>query len=304
MNKYIVITTINSPTIATKKFISFKDWTVIIVGDKKTPHKEYQDLDCIYLHPDYQEKTYKDLSDLIGWNTPARRSLGYIEAYIRGANILATVDDDNIPYDNWGKDILLGKEIEIDCWDSELDLIDPLEVTNHKDLWHRGYPIDLVRFKNQITYIGKKKITPLIQANLWDGDPDIDAINRLTKRPLVKFDIKEPFCFTKISPFNSQNTLLSRKVIPYYMMIPCVGRMDDIWGGYILQDKFKNSLIYANATVYQDRNKQDLVKNLEDEILGYRHTLNLIKSSSLINNEYMPKNAKLCYKEYRKNFNI
>ena len=53
--------------------------------------------------------------------------------------------------------------------------------------------------------------------------------------------------------------------------------MDDIWGGYLLQNKFTNSLIYNRASVYQERNPQDLIKNLQDEMIGYKNTLNLIK---------------------------
>ena len=56
-----------------------------------------------------------------------------------------------------------------------------------------------------------------------------------------------------------------------------VGRMDDIWGGYVLQFYFPNSLVYNKASVYQQRNKQDLVTNLEKEILGYRYTTDLIQ---------------------------
>ena len=56
--------------------------------------------------------------------------------------------------------------------------------------------------------------------------------------------------------------------------------MDDIWGGYILQYYYPNSVIYNKASVYQDRNVQDLVTNLEKEILGYRRTTDLIRGLS------------------------
>lgn len=52
--------------------------------------------------------------------------------------------------------------------------------------------------------------------------------------------------------------------------------MDDIWGSYVMQYHFPNSVIYTKASVYQARNPQDLVKNLENEIIGYRKTLNLL----------------------------
>ena len=96
MNKYIVTTTINSPTLATIKYSRKEDWTLIVVGDTKTPHQEYEDLDCIYLSPEYQEKTYPELSETIGWKSIQRRNIGFVEAYNRGADVIATVDDDNI----------------------------------------------------------------------------------------------------------------------------------------------------------------------------------------------------------------
>lgn len=294
MKKIIVTTTINSPTIATKKFANMKNWQLVVVGDKKTPHEEYEKLDCIYLHPDHQEKKYPELSLALGWNTIQRRNIGFIEAYKLGADVMATVDDDNIPYENWGKNLYIGKEIEVDTWQPEYDIFDPLSVTNHNDLWHRGYPIENVHIKNRVDYVGKTKRLVKIQADLWDGDPDIDATCRLTKMPIVKFDVKEPYCSTMLSPFNSQNTFIARECIPYYFMYPYVGRMDDIWASYDLQKIFQNSLIYNSATVYQQRNEQDLIKNLSDEVLGYRNT------TSYIQGKYsLPKSAHHAYNIYK-----
>jgi len=54
--------------------------------------------------------------------------------------------------------------------------------------------------------------------------------------------------------------------------------MDDIWPSYYVQTIFKNNLVYAPASVYQDRNKQDLITNLEKEIIGYRHTMDFISN--------------------------
>ena len=54
--------------------------------------------------------------------------------------------------------------------------------------------------------------------------------------------------------------------------------MDDIWGGYVMQHYFPNSVVYNKASVYQERNKQDLVTNLENEIIGYRYTTELIQN--------------------------
>ena len=36
-----------------------------------------------------------------------------------GADVMATVDDDNIPYENWEK-IVAGKNIEVNIYDEEI----------------------------------------------------------------------------------------------------------------------------------------------------------------------------------------
>ncbi len=281
----VVTTTINEPTLATKKFAKIalkKGYNFIVVGDKKTPHASYQKMEGVfYLHPDLQEKKYKNLSDSIGWNTIQRRNLGFVEAYNKGAEIISTVDDDNIPYDTWGENLYINKEVECDFYNHSSGFFDPLSVTQHNQVWHRGYPIEHVPNRLNYEYKGKKYFAPLIQADLWDGDPDIDAMARLALKPIVKFsDSLKPFSSNNFSPFNSQNTFLSREVLPYYFVLPHVGRMDDIWGAYIVQHYFPNSVIYNQATVYQDRNEQDLIKNLENEIFGYRTTLKLLEDIS------------------------
>ena len=160
---------------------------------------------------------------------------------------------------------------------------DPLSPTKHNHLWHRGYPIQKLSDRKNILYEGRKRKKVLVQANLWDGDPDIDAMARLTHMPVVRYnDITRPYGSKQIGPFNSQNTLIHRSAIPYYCVFPHIGRMDDIWGSYVLQNYFPDSVIYDIATVYQDRNEQDLIKNLEDEVIGYRKTIELI-TTNIIN---------------------
>lgn len=295
MNKFIVTTTINKPTKATLKFLEIANrdgWKFVVVGDLKTPHEQYEELDLIYLHPDKQQQLYPELSDIIGWKTIQRRNIGFVYAYQNGADVVATVDDDNIPYDNWGTDLHIGKEIEVDYWVSENDVFDPLSATNYPYLWHRGYPIDYLQVRDRITYLGKKKVTPLIQADLWDGDPDIDAMCRLTFKPMCKFNINTPFASQLISPFNSQNTFIHREALKYYAVWPYVGRMDDIWGGYYTQKMIgPDKLIYNRASVYQDRNVQDLIKNLENEVIGYRNTLDFTKNID-IDKAYIPEQTK------------
>lgn len=314
MKKFIVTTTINPPTKATLKFVQIakeKDWTFVIVGDLKTPHAQYEALEddgghVLYLHPDAQDKRWPELSNVIGWKTIQRRNIGFVYAYEVGAEIIATVDDDNIPYDGWGENLLVGTTCEVDEYKNKYcDYFDPFSVTNQKHLWHRGFPIECLELKNHVDLVGKTKVFCSVQADFWDGDPDIDAICRLTSKPLVKFDRFSPFISNQPSPFNSQNTFLHRSIFPNYSVWPGVGRMDDIWASYnyrMLKAEGHN-IVYCPASVYQERNPQDLVKNLENECIGYRYTKKFIDSLADPNAIFVPEKVQQFLNIYKKQFN-
>lgn len=125
---------------------------------------------------------------------------------------------------------------------------------------------------------------PKIQVDLWNGDPDIDAIARAVHSPEIEIIRKEPFCSNRMSPFDSQNTFLTREMIPFFMLMPGIGRVDDIWGSYWLQKKVKSIepyVLYHTATVYQKRNPHDIVRDMELEIFGYRNALKFTTTDSL-----------------------
>lgn len=313
MIKSIITTTINSPTKATIKFCEIaveNHWYFIVAGDLKTPHDEYRDLrkkygkNIIYLEPEEQEKLYPELSNLIGWKNIQRRNIAFVHAFNMGSEIIATIDDDNIPYEGWGENLIVGKEVEVDLYKNRHhDYFDPFAVTNQNHLWHRGYPIQLLETKNFIDLIGTTKLKVLVQADFWDGDPDIDAICRLTKKPLVKFDNFKPFTTFSNAPFNTQNTFLDRSIFPHFSVWPGVGRMDDIWASYYLRQKF-NNIVYCPASVYQERNPQDLVKNLENECIGYRYTKTFVDNKADITQDFVPDVTKKFIDVYSGFFNL
>jgi hypothetical protein len=303
LKKYIVCTSINKPTLAVKKFDSMKDWKLVIVGDKKTP-KNYKLKNGVYLSPKKQEKIDKKLSDLIGWNCIQRRNFGILYAWKNGADVVAVVDDDNIPYKNWGKKLLINNKTSTNFYKTNSEAFDPISVTNHKNLWHRGFPIQILD-KRYNAKKQKKIIKPDIQADFWNGDPDIDAICRMEHHPICKFKDKYfPLASNKVSPFNSQNTFISKKVLPHYFLFPHIGRMDDIWASfYVLSKGFK--VIYNKASVFQKRNEHDLTKDMLKEFIGYENNLNLIKDlKKNINNinSYIPERSRLAFLRYQTHF--
>ena len=277
MKKVIVTTTINPPTAAIEKYAANPDWSLIVIGDKKTPEGLFAKFDCDFWSCERQAQAFPELSELLGWNTIQRRNIGFLVALQAGATVIATVDDDNIPYENWGQDVKVGQEIEVTSYSSEL-VFDPLSVTNYSQLWHRGFPIQ--RLSRRDSSPTTEKIVVDVQADFWNGDPDIDAICRMEHSPECVFDDScFPFTSSTYSPFNSQNTFLSNRALREYFMFPYIGRMDDIWGSYILQSKGFRTL-YSKATVYQNRNNHNLTDDFRKEVLGYERTEEFINSLS------------------------
>jgi len=304
MKKIIVSTSINKPTKAIKKFDSLKDWVLIVVGDKKTP-KNYKLKNGIYLSVKDQELIDKKLSDTIGWNCIERRNLGLILAKNLGAEIVALVDDDNIPYKNWGKNIFIGKEINAKEYNVCSDVFDPIFVTKYKNLWHRGFPVDQLD-NRKIISTKIKKIKVDVQVEFWNGDPDIDAICRLIHKPKCLFNKKDfPFFSKKISPFNSQNSILDVRLLPNYFLFPDQDRMHDIWASYYLQYQKKTNVVYFAPSVFQKRNKHNLVTDLKNELIGLKYNskiLESIKNKKFNIKHFFSKRSIAAYKQYLTHF--
>jgi hypothetical protein len=303
MRRVIVTTTINGPTKAIDKFQAMKDWDLVVIGDKKTP-PDYHLERGTYVTPEEQEKYDPALSEAIGWNCIQRRSMGLLWAKDMGADVVAVVDDDNIPLEGWGQDLMVGKEVEVNHFETSLPAFDPVGATNHPNLWHRGFPLQLLS-KRDYSKMSRKRVTVDVQADFWNGDPDIDAICRMEHAPECTFDPQRfPMASNKMGPFNSQNTFLSGECLKDYFLFPHVGRMDDIWAAYYLQAKGAR-VIWAKASVYQDRNVHDLVRDMKQEYCGYENNLKiveeLVKDPESIQS-YLPGRSIRAFELYRRHF--
>ncbi len=303
MKKVIVTTTINPPTEAVEKFDAMPDWQLIVIGDKKTP-PDFKLKRGKYISPEEQEKYDKKLSDAIGWNSIQRRNIGFLLAYDMGADIIATIDDDNIPFHGWGENLLVGKEVEVNFYETDLPAFDPVGATNYPHIWHRGFPLQLLP-KRSYERKSRRKVVVDVQADFWNGDPDVDALCRIEHAPDCKFDAsKFPLAADKIAPFNSQNTFLKRSVIKDYFVIPHVGRMDDIWAAYYVQAK-GHKVVFAQASVEQKRNDHDLIRDMTLEYLGYENNLKLIEDLTLDAEAiryYLPGRALRAWEAYQRHF--
>jgi hypothetical protein len=119
-----------------------------------------------------------------------------------------------------------------------------------------------------------------VTAGLWLGDPDVDAMTRIHEGPVVtdvsllaqKAVAAQPGTYT---PFNSQNTAFLAELAPLMAVHVGVGRYDDIWASYIAERIMHDTghvVTYGAPFVWQERNAQNLFRNLKDEVMGMEQT--------------------------------
>lgn len=232
----IVTTTINSPTEGIRRFAEMPEWTLYVVADRQTPDAEFASLPCIYLDCDEQGRRWPALSELIGWGKAERRVLGFLAAIADGASVIASVDDDIVPRDGWGSDLIVGSEVDVDVWESDSGVVDPYAVCDAGGAWHRGYPIDLLPQRN-CRCIGKQRVVADFQVELSDGQLDVDAFFRLQSgaNEPVRFGPFAPFAASQPAPFSTQCTFFTAAAARSYMMPLGVGRVHDIWASWAAQ---------------------------------------------------------------------
>lgn len=276
MKKFIVSTTINPVTEAVEAYDHMPGWHLVMSGDLKTP-KDYQLANGTYLSPQDQHRIDPELSDAIGWNSIQRRNFSLLAAYKAGADVIALIDDDNIPLPNWGQNVMVDQEVEVDWYQCDQPCFDPIGATNYPQLWHRGFPLQLLSNRNYLNKT-RRRVKVDIQADFWNGDPDIDAICRMEHSPNCEFDHQFfPMAADRISPWNSQNTFISRRVVADYFLFPYCGRMDDIWAGFYAISR-GHQVVYSCPSVVQKRNEHDLTVDFLNEIIGYQNSINMIQN--------------------------
>jgi len=297
MKTTIVTTTINIPVLLrdyAQNAVRFghTDVDMIVIGDRKTPPGTAafcQEVDricpCAYLDLAAQEESLAGFPELwrhLRFDSIQRRNAGMFQAYRNGAGLVITIDDDNFVtnQDFAGSHAAAGSWRELPVYASTsgwLDVCAFLEVDDGVRFYHRGYP-SKARWTERGHFIttrrGRRRVA--VNAGLWLDDPDIDALSRMERQPVVRgFKPSwtgnialEPGTW---SPFNSQNTALMRDVLPAYFLSPYVGRYDDIWASYIVNriaGHLGDAICFGEPLVRQRRNPHDLWRDLDAERNG------------------------------------
>jgi len=306
----IVLTTINVPRVLgdyinnCNKY-DHKDVVFIVIGDKKSPPEtssylsSLQGYDIIYLSVQKQEEWLKKLPafrDFLPYDSVQRRNIGYLYAAEVGADVIISIDDDNIPlpeYDYIGEHNIVGKTIKCKAVSSSTGWFNTcslLETVPPRYIYHRGFPIGKRWLPEELSYNDEKRRV-VVNVGLWLGDPDVDTITRM-EEPFSIRGVKDPkarFLLARgtMSPFNSQNTAFSIDLLPCLYLISFRAtnsdiffgnnnfRYDDIWMSYfskIIIDHMGDAVCIGTPHIRQDRNKHNYLTDLRKELVPMEMT--------------------------------
>ncbi|ALW87125.1 hypothetical protein AUC43_19815 [Hymenobacter sedentarius] len=277
----IVITSIFAPTKAVKKFASFNRYKLVVVGDKKSP-AHWQEDNVTYLSVAAQEAAGFRISQKLPFNHYGRKMVGYLHAIREGAQIIIDTDDDNIPYDDWEFPAMEG---EFAVSPTNRGFVNIYKNFTSHHIWPRGYPLDLILDPGH--NLNEKDLAiETVRIGIWQGladsDPDVDAIYRLIDNTEVFFDKRMPVVLAEgtLCPFNSQNTAVRRELFPLlYLPAYVTFRFTDILRGLVAQPimwAHGYCLGFTEASVLQERNPHDYLKDFESEIPCYLHPSRVI----------------------------
>ncbi len=275
MNKFIIITSIFNPTKAVCNFAKLKNYQLIVVGDKKTP-KNWSCKNVVYLSVEKQLQQKYLILKKLPYNHYCRKMVGYLYAIENGADIIIDTDDDNLPIKNWRFPEFSGI---FNTTSFNKEFLNVYNFYSRLKIWPRGFPLEDILSqpsKTDIKSLSKKTESKIgVWQGLVNGDPDVDAIYRLTINQLNPFFDNTPLVLEKgtVCPFNSQNTAFRKELFPLlYLPSFVTFRFTDILRGLIAQPLMWNEgykLGFTSASAIQDRNVHDYLVDFESEIPCY-----------------------------------
>lgn len=274
----IVITSINpanSVMEAIAKGAIKADWNFIVIGDTKSPNY-FKIPGCQFFSIANQLALNFAFAKACPTGHYARKNIGYLQAIANGTRTIVDTDDDNFPYQAFFQNRTRKVEAHYlknmgrGVWANVYSYFTKAKI------WPRGFPLnkimdDIPAFETlSLSYIDCP-----IQQGLANENPDIDAIYRLLFPLPQNFRDDRRIAYSEgvWCPFNSQNTTWWPDTYPLlYLPSYCSFRMTDIWRSFVAQRiAWSNgwSILFHEPTVWQDRNKHDLMKDFADEIPGY-----------------------------------
>ena len=270
----IVITTIFPPTpgaAAIAKSLEERGGILWVIGDRSGP-RDYQLPATRFYDIARQSELAFSLAKSLPERHYARKNLGYLLAAQSGASFLVETDDDNLPLPGFWEPrspILSGRRAQAQGW------LNVYALFSSSRIWPRGFPLECVNAPLPETGTNSESRECLIQQGLANKNPDVDAVYRFIMPLPIDFAdgpsvLLDSGCWC---PFNSQNTTWFKPAFPLlYLPSHCTFRMTDIWRSFVAQRclwEMDSCLGFTRATIYQERNEHNLLRDFQQEIPGY-----------------------------------
>lgn len=301
----VIITSIFDPNPVMREIAdqcTQRQYDFIIAGDSVSPSDFFLE-GATFLDMEMQGKSGA-YGQICPERTYARKNLAYMKAIRSSAPWIVETDDDNMPR----SEFWLPPSREVAGRKStETGWVNAYRYFSDQFIYPRGYPIEraLPDWQSSEVSVNPANSVCPIQQSLADANPDVDAIWRMLHPLPVDFQKNAPLILAENCwcPFNSQNTVFFPEAYPLlYLPATCSFRMTDIWRSFIAQRILWTcgwELSFHAATVDQERNEHNLLKDFEDEISGYlsnQKIIDLLESLPLKSGtDNMRINLEACY---------
>lgn len=264
----IVITTIFPPSKALEAYSKLREFDLIVVGDQKTPTNWYLSGAEFYGLGDIRLRNTK-LERYLPLNHYARKNLGYLVAMSDGPDAIIDTDDDNFPLDSFAiPPFTFRGEVVV----AGMGFVNIYREFSDQNIWPRGLPLVKILEPPKALNTSTQNLEVGIWQGLANGDPDVDAIYRLTNGSECLFRGRQPLALREgtWSPFNSQNTIFRKELFPLlYLPSSVTFRFTDILRSFVAQPimwAHGYYLGFTEPTVFQDRNPHDYLSDFMSEV--------------------------------------
>ena len=305
----LVVTTISGPNACLQALAAGArehDVRFVIAGDTKSP-ADFALPGAAFLSIDEQTRRFPAMAAVLPTKHYARKNIGYLAAIAAGADDIIETDDDNLPYATFWDPLPDAIEADGIPADPACAWFNAYRPFTRVDIWPRGFPLEYLARDADRTRAGvTRRVRPLLVQGLADGNPDVDAVYRLTRPLPVDFDRRGPIRLEPGAwcPFNSQNTRWRREIFPLlYLPSYCSFRMTDIWRSFVAQRclwELGEGVVFTAATVRQERNDHDLLRDFADEVPGYLENdrIRRVLEPLALDGRDLVRSVTLCYEAF------
>ena len=328
-NKWIVITTINSPSSLIFKLLNkLYDWKIVVVGDIKTKDENWKIFKfsdkLVYLSIEEQLNLCYYVTKYIPLNSYSRKNIGYLYAIENGAKEIFEIDD-NINITNLLELNQIYNEINYNrisfVKSNFTQMVNPYYYFGLRNIWPRGFKLkDIGKDNtNQFINIASKQLNlkPLIFQGLINGEPDLDSIflqTRIQKNSKINlnFSFNYPLIYLpgNYIPINSKNTKYLYEAFPALPLLTTVNeKVSDIWRGYIMQKYiwgYKGVVLFYLSSSYKERknNANDSDFFMENQLYYKLEEFLSYLNKEINNDKFNPSNNLINIIESLVNFKI